>query len=111
MSNLPRRFALVLTAAALLAPHFAQAKSIALLNVSYYPTRAIYQEYNAASSKYWKAKTGDDVTIRTSHGGSGKQARSVIDGLDADVVSLALAEDTDVFADTILVAAEWQRKL
>ena len=111
MSNLPRRFALVLTAAALLAPHFAQAKSIALLNVSYDPTRELYQEYNAAFSKYWKAKTGDDVTIRTSHGGSGKQARSVIDGLDADVVTLALAYDIDAIADKNLLAADWQRKL
>lgn len=75
------------------APAFAA--SITLLNVSYDPTREFYQEYNAHFSKLWKDKTGDDVTIRQSHGGSGKQARSVIEGLEADVVTLALAYDVD----------------
>jgi len=70
-----------------------------LLNVSYDPTRELYQSYNAAFAKQWKAKTGETVTIRQSHGGSGKQARSVIDGLDADVVTLALAYDIDALAD------------
>lgn len=69
------------------------AAEINLLNVSYDPTRELYQEYNQYFAKYWKAKTGDDVVVRQSHGGSGKQARSVIDGLEADVVTLALAAD------------------
>lgn len=68
---------------------------VTLLNVSYDPTRELYQEFNASFAKYWKAKTGETVTIKQSHGGSGKQARSVIDGLDADVVTLALAYDID----------------
>src|SRR5262245_10550236 len=69
-----------------------------LLNVSYDPTRELYQELNAAFIKYWKAKTGQTVTIRQSHGGSGGQARAVIDGLQADVVTLALAYDVDAVA-------------
>ncbi len=73
----------------------ARAKTIELLNVSYDPTRELYVDYNAAFAKYWKAKTGDDVVIKQSHGGSGAQARSVIDGLQADVVTLALAYDID----------------
>jgi sulfate/thiosulfate transport system substrate-binding protein len=79
--------------------------------VSYDPTREFYQAYNAAFAKYWKAKTGDDVTVKASHGGSGKQARSVIDGLDADVVTLALAYDIDAIAAKGLLAADWQKKL
>lgn len=93
-----------------LAPVVAQAKDVTLLNVSYDPTRELYQEYNAAFAKYWKAKTGDDVTVKASHGGSGKQARSVIDGLDADVVTLALAYDIDAIADKGLVAKDWQQQ-
>jgi len=91
---------------------FAIAKDVTLLNVSYDPTRELYQEYNAAFSKYWKAKTGDNVTVKASHGGSGKQARSVIDGLDADVVTLALAYDIDAIANEggKLVNADWQTK-
>ncbi len=89
----------------------AAAKDITLLNVSYDPTRELYQDYNAAFAKYWKAKTGDTVTISNSHGGSGKQARSVIDGLDADVVTLALAYDIDAIADKGLLAKDWQKKL
>jgi sulfate transport system substrate-binding protein len=69
----------------------ALAKDVTLLNVSYDPTRELYQDINSSFAKYWKAKTGDTVSIRASHGGSGKQARSVIDGLEADVVTLALA--------------------
>jgi sulfate transport system substrate-binding protein len=76
-------------------PATALAKDITLLNVSYDPTRELYQDFNAAFSKYWLAKTGDKVTIKTSHGGSGKQARAIIDGLDADVATLALAYDVD----------------
>jgi len=77
----------------------ASGKEIKLLNVSYDPTRELYQEYNAAFAKHWKAKTGDTVIIQQSHGGSGKQARSVIDGLQADVVTLALAYDIDMIAE------------
>ena len=77
----------------------AHAKDISLLNVSYDPTREFYAEYNGAFAKFWKAKTGDTVTVKGSHGGSGKQARSVIDGLDADVVTLALAYDIDAIAE------------
>jgi len=82
-----------------------------LLNVSYDPTRELYQEYNAAFAKYGKAKTGEDVTVNASHGGSGKQARGVIDGLDADVVTLALAGDIDAIAEKGILAADWQKKL
>ena len=71
-----------------------------LLNVSYDPTRELYQDVNAAFAKHWKAKTGKDVTIQQSHGGSGKQARAVIDGLEADVVTLALAYDIDAIAES-----------
>src|SRR3954470_4065918 len=76
----------------------AQAAEVTLLNVSYDPTRELYVDYNAAFAKYWKAKTGTDVKVNQSHGGSGKQARSVIDGLAADVVTLALAADIDAVA-------------
>src|SRR5271169_5068594 len=86
--------------------------SVTLLNVSYDPTRELYQDYNAAFAKYWKAKTGQDVTIQQSHGGSGAQARSVIDGLDADVVTLGLAYDIDAIADRAgLLPANWQTRL
>jgi sulfate/thiosulfate-binding protein len=87
------------------------AKDITLLNVSYDPTRELYQDYNAAFAKYWKAKTGDNVTINNSHGGSGKQARSVIDGIDADVVTLALSYDIDAISAKGLLAPDWQKKL
>jgi len=70
-------------------------QAVSLLNVSYDPTRELYADYNTAFIKYWKAKTGQDVAIKQSHGGSGKQARSIIDGLDADVATLALAGDTN----------------
>ncbi|MFP5441177.1 MAG: sulfate ABC transporter substrate-binding protein [Gammaproteobacteria bacterium] len=83
-----------------------------LLNVSYDPTRELYVEYNAAFAKYYKAKTGDNVTIRQSHGGAGKQARAVIDGLEADVVTLALAYDIDaIAAKAKLLNADWQKEL
>lgn len=86
--------------------------ALSLLNVSYDPTREFYREYNASFSRYWQEKTGQSVTIRQSHGGSGSQARSVIDGLDADVVTLALAYDVDalhVHGD--LIPANWQQRL
>ena len=88
------------------------AKDISLLNVSYDPTRELYVEYNAAFSKYWKAKTGDNVTVKQSHGGSGKQARSVIDGIDADVTTLALAYDIDEISEKAkLITPDWQKRL
>ncbi len=88
------------------------AKDITLLNVSYDPTRELYVEYNAAFAKHWKAKTGDNVVIKQSHGGSGKQARSVIDGIDADVVTLALAYDiAEIGAKARLIPADWQKRL
>jgi sulfate/thiosulfate transport system substrate-binding protein len=87
-------------------------KALTLLNVSYDPTRELYTEFNAAFAKHWKAQTGDTVIIRQSHGGSGKQARSVIDGLQADVVTLALAYDIDAIADKgRLLAPDWQQRL
>ncbi|MBK1679008.1 sulfate ABC transporter substrate-binding protein [Rhodocyclus tenuis] len=89
----------------------AVAADVSLLNVSYDPTRELYQDYNAAFNKYWKAKTGDNVTVKQSHGGSGKQALSVKDGLEADVVTLALAYDIDAIADQGLIAADWQKRL
>jgi sulfate transport system substrate-binding protein len=90
----------------------ALAKNLTLLNVSYDPTRELYQDYNKAFATYWKAKSGDDVTVKASHGGSGKQARSVIDGLEADVVTLALAYDIDEIAQRAkLVAPDWQKRL
>jgi len=88
------------------------AKDIELLNVSYDPTREFYAEYNQAFADYWKGKTGDKVTINQSHGGSSKQARSVIDGLEADVVTLALAADVDALnVNGNLLPADWQKRL
>ncbi|PLR43520.1 sulfate transporter subunit [Chimaeribacter arupi] len=87
------------------------AKDIQLLNVSYDPTRELYQEYNQAFTKYWQAKTGDHVTIRQSHGGSGKQATSVINGIDADVVTLALAYDVDAIAERGRIDKAWIKRL
>jgi sulfate/thiosulfate-binding protein len=85
---------------------------VTLLNVSYDPTRELYVEFNAAFAKHWKAKTGQTVSIKQSHGGSGKQARSVIDGLDADVVTLALAGDVDALhKNGGWIPADWQKRL
>ena len=89
----------------------AQSKSFQLLNVSYDPTRELYQEIDAAFAKAWKAKSGDSVEIKQSHGGSSKQARAVIDGLEADVVTLALAADIDAIAKSGLLPANWQQRL
>lgn len=87
-------------------------KPITLLNVSYDPTRELYQDFNQRFTAYWKSKAGQEVTIRQSHGGSGKQARSVIDGLEADVVTLALAYDIDQIAEKGgLLPADWQSRL
>ncbi|WP_373507649.1 sulfate ABC transporter substrate-binding protein [Thiocapsa sp.] len=82
-----------------------------LLNVSYDPTRELYQEFNPAFSKHWEEKTGEKVTIQQSHGGAGKQARAVIDGLEADVVTLALAYDIDAIAETGFLGKDWQSRL
>jgi sulfate transport system substrate-binding protein len=85
---------------------------VTLLNVSYDPTRELYQEFNAAFARHWKARTGETVTVRQSHGGAGKQARAVIDGLEADVVTLALAYDIDAIAEKAkLFPADWQKRL
>lgn len=99
-------------AIAVLFSQAAHAADVSLLNVSYDPTRELYAEYNKEFSKYWKAKAGDDVKIRTSHGGSGKQGRSVIDGIDADVVTLALAYDIDEISQKAkLLPSDWQKRL
>ena len=85
---------------------------VTLLNVSYDPTRELYQDFNAAFAKYWKNRSNETVTIKQSHGGSGKQARSVIDGLEADVVTLALAYDVDALHEKgKLIPADWQKRL
>lgn len=98
--------------AALLSATPANAEKIELLNVSYDPTREFYEEYNSIFAKHWKEKSGQEVKIKQSHGGSGKQARSVIDGLKADVVTLALAYDIDAIAEKSgLFTANWQEKL
>ncbi|WP_045049635.1 sulfate ABC transporter substrate-binding protein [Rouxiella chamberiensis] len=89
----------------------AMAKDIQILNVSYDPTRELYQDYNKVFSKYWLAKTGDNVTIRQSHGGSGSQATSVINGIDADVVTLALQSDVDAIADRGRINKDWEARL
>ncbi len=89
-----------------------QAADVEILNVSYDPTRELYREYNAAFTKYWKDKTGQTVNIKQSHGGAGKQARAVIDGLEADVVTLALAYDIDAISEKAkLFPANWQSRL
>ena len=103
----------IAVAALLVASGVASAQSaISLLNVSYDPTRELYVEYNTAFAKFWKDKTGQDVSIKQSHGGSGKQARSVIDGIDADVVTLGLAGDIDaLYQHGGLVPKDWQKRL
>jgi len=107
-----KTFLKILVPLALLAALAANAKEVKLLNVSYDPTRELYQDYNAAFAKYWKTKTGDDVVVAQSHGGSGKQAQSVINGLEADVVTLALAYDIDAISrQAQLLPANWQKRL
>jgi sulfate/thiosulfate transport system substrate-binding protein len=99
-------------AATLFLAFAASAADVTLLNVSYDPTRELYQQYDAAFASYWKAKTADNVTVRQSHGGSGKQARSVIDGIEADVVTLALAGDIDeIAAKSKQIDVDWQKRL
>ena len=110
--NLSVRTALASALASAALIGHAQLSPITLLNVSYDPTRELYVDYNAAFVKYWKAKTGQVVSIKQSHGGSGKQARSVIDGIDADVVTLALAGDIDALVKNgALVPKDWQKRL
>ncbi|HET8826732.1 MAG TPA: sulfate ABC transporter substrate-binding protein [Terriglobales bacterium] len=105
-----RRFCLAALMVAASLPAIGQ--RVTLLNVSYDPTRELFQDYNAAFAKYWKAKTGQEVTIQQSHGGSSKQARAVIDGLDADVITLALAYDIDAISEKAhLLPANWQSRL
>ena len=109
-SSLPRRS--LLSLALLLGVSSVAQADVTLLNVSYDPTRELYQDYNAAFAKHWKAKNNEVVTIKQSHGGSGKQARSVIDGLEADVVTLALAADVDALHENgKLIPADWQKRL
>ncbi|HPH13985.1 MAG TPA: sulfate ABC transporter substrate-binding protein [Burkholderiaceae bacterium] len=110
--NLSIQFTLAATLAGASLATQAQQPAVTLLNVSYDPTRELYVEFNAAFAKYWKGKTGQDVIIKQSHGGSGKQARSIIDGLDADVATLALAGDTDALVKNgSWVAKDWQKRL
>jgi sulfate/thiosulfate transport system substrate-binding protein len=117
MSGLRLKFthalaAIILAASVILGVGAARAAQITLLNVSYDPTRELYEAVNAQFAKDWKAKTGDDVTINQSHGGSGKQARAVIDGLEADVVTLGLAGDIDAIVKNAgLLPADWQSRL
>ena len=107
MNKLP-----ILLVSLLVALGSASGKEITLLNVSYDPTRELYQQFNAAFAEYWKAKTGDDVVVKQSNGGSGKQARSVIDGLDADVVTLGLSYDIDSIAEhSRRLPLDWQKRL
>ena len=96
-----------LTATLTLGSAFAQTT---LLNVSYDPTRELYKDFNAAFNKHWQARTGQTVTVRQSHGGSGKQAMAVRDGLEADVVTLALAYDIDALVERQLIPADWQKR-
>jgi len=106
------RFARALAASAVAALALGSVRAdVALLNVSYDPTRELYQDVNAAFAKSWEAKSGQKLTVNQSHGGSGKQARSVIDGLEADVVTLALAYDIDAIAEKGLLATNWQSRL
>jgi len=111
MNSVLRTFSIVVASVVALASG-AMAADLTLLNVSYDPTRELYKDVNAAFASYWQEKTGQSVTIQTSHGGSGKQARSVIDGLPADVVTLALAGDIDqIAAKTDKIPADWQKRL
>ncbi len=109
-SSMFRLLALLLTFLSGIA--FVQTKEISLLNVSYDPTRELFSDYNEVFKRYWKNKCGDEIQVNQSHGGSGKQARSVIDGLDADVVTLALGGDIDFIAEKgKLIPSDWQKKL
>ncbi len=106
-----RKLALSIALSALLLPTVASAAPTQLLNVSYDPTRELYQSINAAFARRWQASTKQPITIKQSHGGSGKQARAVIDGLPADVVTLALGYDVDEIAKKGLISSNWQARL
>jgi sulfate transport system substrate-binding protein len=106
--NLSKTLAALLFGFSISATSFA---GTTLLNVSYDPTRELYQDFNKAFTSYWKNKTGEEVSFKQSHGGSGKQARAVIDGLDADVVTLALGYDVDILAEKNLIPSSWQKRL
>jgi len=109
--SLLRNFVLPVALAATILPTASAAGPAQLLNVSYDPTRELYQQINAAFARRWQASTKQPITIKQSHGGSGKQARAVIDGLPADVVTLALAYDVDAIAQRGLIASNWQGRL
>ena len=112
MKSIYKKLGLVISALSLIVPIISKAADISLLNVSYDPTRELYQVYNEAFAKYWKAKTGDNVKVQQSHGGAGKQARAVIDGLEADVVTLALSYDIDQLSEKgRLIPVDWQKRL
>jgi sulfate transport system substrate-binding protein len=112
MKSTYKKIGLLVSALFLIAPIVTKAADINLLNVSYDPTRELYQVYNEAFAKYWKAKTGDNVKVQQSHGGGGKQARAVIDGLEADVVTLALSYDIDQLSEKgRLIPPDWQKRL
>src|SRR6187431_3144919 len=104
-----RRITLIATATVLVAATVSAQTQF--LNVSYDPTRELYAAVNAAFTKYWKGKTGQDIRFRQSHGGSGSQARAVIDGLEADVITLALAYDVDAVSNAGLIHKDWQKRL
>jgi sulfate/thiosulfate transport system substrate-binding protein len=112
MTTLSNKLRLFLAIASILFAQFATARDIKLLNVSYDPTRELYEDFNKAFVAQWKTKTGDNVKVEQSHGGSGKQARSVVDGLSADVVTLALAYDVDMIAERgRLLPLDWIKRL
>lgn len=112
MKSIYKKLGLAVATLSLIIPIISKAADISLLNVSYDPTRELYQVYNEAFAKYWKAKTGDNVKVQQSHGGGGKQARAVIDGLEADVVTLALSYDIDQLSEKgRLIPADWQKRL
>jgi sulfate/thiosulfate-binding protein len=106
-----RKITLAIALGAALLPTSALAAPTQLLNVSYDPTRELYEQVNAAFAKRWQAAMKQPIAIRQSHGGSGKQARAVIDGLPADVVTLALGYDVDAIAQRGLIASDWQKRL
>ncbi len=111
MKSTYKKIGLLVSALSLIAPIVTKAADISLLNVSYDPTREFYQDYNDAFAKYWKAKTGDNVKVQASHGGSGKQARAIIDGLEADVATLALSYDVDQLSEKgRLIPPDWQKR-
>jgi sulfate transport system substrate-binding protein len=111
MKSIYKKLGLAVSALSLITPIITKAADISLLNVSYDPTREFYQDYNEAFAKYWKAKTGDNVKVQASHGGSGKQARAIIDGLEADVATLALSYDVDqLYEKGKLIPSDWQTR-